>query len=164
MRAWILLVAGALTFWGCRPHVPPQHVHPPASAAHPPPEGIVYFVRRIAAATEDRLQGFSAGSEAKVIEENSEKFVVEIQGMQFEINREDATSDPDQRDRVLARAANRQAVRRVTAPIPGTEDRKFLDGEATRRRSFAEARIERLRSTIVSTSDEIAMLETEHNE
>jgi hypothetical protein len=163
MRAWILLVAGALTLWGCRPQVPPQQVavETPAPAARRAPEGIVYLLRRVAVATEDRLQGFSQGSEAKVIEESSEKLLVEIQGLQFEINREDATNDLDRRDHLLASAEEERTARLVRSRTAGTEDRKFLDEENARRRGFAEARIEGLRSTILSTREQIAMLETE---
>jgi len=168
MRAWILLLVlvGALNFCGCsKPRVPPQEVaiQTPAPTTSLAPERTVYLLRRVAAATEDSLHGFAEGSEVKVIEKRSEKLLVETQGMQFEINRQDATNDLDQRDRVLARASEREAARLVAMAMPKTEDRKFLAEENARRRSFAETRIERLRSAIQSTRVEIARLETEHS-
>jgi Fe2+ transport system protein FeoA len=135
-------------------------VETPAPAARRAPEGIVYLLRRVAAATEDRLQGFPEGSEVKVIEERPKKLLVEIQGMQFEINREDATSDLDRRDHVLA-SGEEERTARLASRTAGTEDRKFLDEENARRRGFAEARIEGLRSTILSIREQIATLETE---
>jgi hypothetical protein len=56
------------------------------------------------------LATFASGSEVKVIEERSGKLLVETQGFRFEIDQEYATSDLDQRDTVLARAAEREAA------------------------------------------------------
>lgn len=166
MRAWILLVVCALSLCTCsKPRVPTQEAtsRPPDAAAQLAPEGIVYLLRRVVAATEERLQGFPAGSEARLIEQRSEKLLVEIQGMQFEIDRENATDNVDQRDRTLARDAEQHAARLVTITASQAADRKFLQEENARRRSFAEARIEHLRSAILSASEEVAILEADYD-
>jgi hypothetical protein len=118
----------------------------------------------VVAATEERLQGFPAGSEARLIEQRSEKLLVEIQGMQFEIDRENATDNVDQRDRTLARDAERHAARLVTITASQAADRKFLKEENARRRSFAETRIEHLRSAILSAREEVAILEADYDD
>jgi DNA-binding transcriptional regulator YiaG len=169
MQTRILLVAGVLSFCGCnKPQVSPQEFAVETSAHTPgrAPEGTVYLLRRVAVATDDTLRGFAEGSEAKVIEERSEKLLVEIEGMQFEISREEATNDLDQRDAALARASEREAVRLAALAIREAEeeDRKFLAEENARRRSFAETKIAHLRSAIESAREEIARLETESND
>ena len=167
MRAWILLVVCALSLCTCsKPRVPPQEAtsRPPDAAARLAPDGIVYLLRRVVAATEERLQGFPAGSEARLIEQRSEKLLVEIQGMQFEIDRENATNNLDQRDRTLARDAERHAARPITITASQAEDRTFLKEENARRRSFAKARIERLRSAILSAREEVAILEADYDD
>jgi hypothetical protein len=166
MRAWILLAAGALNLLSCsESRISPQEATTQAQA--PPvrsaPEGIVYLLRRVAAATEDRLQGFPAGTQARVIEDRSGKLLVEIEGMQFEISRQEATDDLDQRDRVLARSTERQTVRLIRATSL-VEDREFLLEENARRRTFADAKIERLRSAILSAREEIAKQEAEYDD
>ena len=167
MRAWILLVVCALSLCACsKPRVPPQEAtsRPPDAAARLAPEGIVYLLRRVVAATEERLQGFPAGSEARLIEQRSEKLLVEIEGMQFEIDRENATDNVDQRDRTLARDAEQHSARLVTITAPQAADRKFLKEENARRRAFAEARIEHLRSAILSAREEVAILEADYDD
>ena len=84
--------------------------------------------------------------------------------MQFEIDRENATNNLDQRDRTLARDAERHAARLVTITASQAEDRTFLKEENARRRSFAVARIERLRSAILSAREEVAILEADHDD
>lgn len=165
MRAWILVAVCTLSLCTCsKPRIPPQEATTRRSdtAARLAPEGIVYLARRVVASTEERLQGFPAGSEARVIEQRSEKLLVEIQGMRFEIDRENATNDLDQRDRALARDAERDTARLVTIASQA-EDRKFLKEENDRRRRFAEARIDHLRNAILSAREEVATLEAEYN-
>jgi hypothetical protein len=168
MKARILLLVGVLNVYGCtKPQVSPQEstIATPAPTPRLASQGTVFLLRRVAVATEDSLHGLAAGSEVKVIEERPGKLLVETQGLQFEINQGDTTNDLDQRDMVLARAAEREAIRQAAMATPAqTEDQKFLAEENGRRRSLAEAQIAHLRSAIDLAKEEIARLEAEYNE
>jgi hypothetical protein len=115
-------------------------------------------------ATEESLYGLAAGTELKVIEERHGKLLVQTQGLQFMINQRDTTNDLDQRSKIIPRE-ERDSIRRVAmAARAQTEDQKFLAEENARRRSFADAQIARLCSTIDSARREIARLEAKGNE
>jgi hypothetical protein len=159
MRARILLLAVAVAFCACRkPQVSAEQssIDSRASNLHPALEGTVYLLRRIAVATEESLQGFDEGSSALIIEDRSGKLLVQVEGMQFEVNREDVTSDAEQGKALLARAAEREAAH--VAATQRAEDRRFLAEEDAQRRSFAEAKIAQLRSAIEAARAEIARL------
>ena len=122
-------------------------------------------MRRVAVATENSLYGLAEGSEVKVIEERSGKLLVEAQGLRFEIDQEYATSDLDQRETVLARAAEREAAYQAAmARRTQTEDKKFLAEENLQRRNVADAKITHLRNAIAAARDEIDRLDAENNE
>jgi hypothetical protein len=168
MQARILLLTGILIVSGCgKPQVSPQNspAATPTPAPRLAPEGTVYLLRRVAVATENSLFGLAEGSEVKVIEARSGKLLVETQGLQFEIDQEYATSDLNQRDRVLTRAAEKEAAyqaaleRRTQA-----EDKKFLAEENLQRRNFADAKITHLRNAIAAARDEIDRLDAENSE
>ncbi len=168
MQARILLLAGMLIVSGCsKPQVSPQDsaAATPAPAPRLAPEGTVYLLRRVAVATENSLYGLAEGSEVKVIEERSGKLLVEAQGLRFEIDQEYATSDLDQREAVLARAAEREAAYQAAmARRTQTEDKKFLAEEDLQRRNVADAKITHLRNEIAAARDEINRLDAENNE
>jgi hypothetical protein len=119
--------------------------------------GTVYLLRRVAVTTEDSLWGFDEGSEATIVEERSGKLLVQIQGMQFELSRQDVTTDPNLRDSLVAQAAERRQAQ--TMAMLQAEDQRFLAEEDTRRRSVTEAKIAQLRSAIDSARAEIVRLE-----
>jgi hypothetical protein len=168
MHARILLLAGMLTVCGCsKPQISPQDSAQatPAPAPRLAPQGTVYLLRRVAVATENSLYGLAEGSEVKVIEERSGKLLVEAQGLRFEIDQEYATSDLDQRETVLARAAEREAAYQAAmARRTQTEDKKFLAEENLERRNVAYAKITHLRNAIAAARDEIDRLDAENNE
>jgi hypothetical protein len=168
MQARILLLAGMLIVSGCsKPQVSPQEsaAATPAPAPRLAPDGTVYLLRRVAVATENSLYGLAEGSELKVIEERSGKLLVETQGLRFEIDQEYATSDLDQRETVLARAAEREAAYQAAmARRTQTEDKKFLAEENLQRRNVADAKITHLRNAIAAARDEINRLDAENNE
>jgi hypothetical protein len=168
MQARILLLAGMLIVSGCsKPQVSPQDsaAATPAPAPRLAPEGTAYLLRRVAVATENSLYGLAEGSELKVIEERSGKLLVEAQGLRFEIDQEYATSDLDQRETVLARAAEREAAYQAAmARRTQTEDKKFLAEENLQRRNVADAKITHLRNEIAAARDEINRLDAENNE
>ena len=168
MQARILLLAGMLIVSGCsKPQVSPQDsaAATPAPAPRLAPEGTVYLLRRVAVATENSLYGLAEGSEVKVVEERSGKLLVEAQGLRFEIDQEYATSDLDQRETVLARAAEREAAYQAAmARRTQTEDKKFLAEENLQRRNVADAKITHLRNAIAAARDEINRLDAENNE
>jgi hypothetical protein len=168
MHARILLLAGMLTVCGCsKPQISPQDSAQatPAPAPRLAPQGTVYLLRRVAIATENSLYGLAEGSEVKVIEERSGKLLVEAQGLRFEIDQEYATSDLDQRETVLARAAEREAAYQAAmARRTQTEDKKFLAEENLERRNVAYAKITHLRNAIAAARDEIDRLDAENNE
>ena len=162
MRARILLLAVALAFCACRkPQVSAEQssIDSRASNLHPALEGTVYLLRRIAVATEESLQGFDEGSAALIIEDRSAKLLVQVQGMQFEVNREDVTSDAEQGKALLARAAEREAAH--AAATQRAEDRRFLAEEDAQRRSLAEAKIAQLRREMEAARAQIARLRVE---
>ena len=148
----ILLLAGILVASGCgKPQVPLQE----SAVATPIPkprlarEGTVYLLRRVAATTENSPYGFAEGSEVNVIEERSGKLLVETQGLRFEIDQEFATCDLDQRDTVLARAAEREAAYQAAmARRMQAEDKMFLAEENLQRRHVADAKIIHLHNAI----------------
>jgi hypothetical protein len=168
MQARILLLAGMLIVCGCsKPQISPQDSAQatPAPAPRLAPQGTVYLLRRVAVATENSLYGLAEGSEVKVIEERSGKLLVEAQGLRFEIDQEYATSDLDQRETVLARAAEREAAYQAAmARRTQTEDKKFLAEENLERRNVAYAKITHLRNAIAAARDEIDRLDAENNE
>jgi hypothetical protein len=168
MQARILLLAGMLIVCGCsKPQISPQDSAQatPAPAPRLAPQGTVYLLRRVAVATENSLYGLAEGSEVKVIEERSGKLLVEAQGLRFEIDQEYATSDLDQRETVLARAAEREAAYQAAmARRTQTEDKKFLAEENLERRNVAHAKITHLRNAIAAARDEIDRLDAENNE
>lgn len=168
MQARILLLAGMLIVCGCsKPQISPQDSAQatPAPAPRLAPYGTVYLLRRVAVATENSLYGLAEGSEVKVIEERSGKLLVEAQGLRFEIDQEYATSDLDQRETVLARAAEREAAYQAAmARRTQTEDKKFLAEENLERRNVAYAKITHLRNVIAAARDEIDRLDSENNE
>ena len=168
MQARMLLLAGVLSVCGCsKPQVSPEEstIETPAPAPRRASKGTVYLLRRVAVATEDSLHGFEEGTEAKVIQERPEKLLIEVQGWHFEINHQDATNDLDLRDRILSRAAEREAARLTAMATPTqTEDQRFLAEENARRRSSTETQIAHLRRMIESARAEIARLEAEYNE
>jgi hypothetical protein len=168
MQARILLLAGMLIVCGCsKPQISPQDSAQatPAPAPRLAPQGTVYLLRRVAIATENSLYGLAEGSEVKVIEERSGKLLVEAQGLRFEIDQEYATSDLDQRETVLARAAEREAAYQAAmARRTQTEDKKFLAEENLERRNVAYAKITHLRNAIAAARDEIDRLDAENNE
>ena len=168
MQARILLLAGMLIVCGCsKPQISPQDSAQatPAPAPRLAPQGTVYLLRRVAVATENSLYGLAEGSEVKVIEERSGKLLVEAQGLRFEIDQEYATSDLDQRETVLARAAEREAAYQAAmARRTQTEDKKFLAEENLERRNVAYAKITHLRNVIAAARDEIDRLDAENNE
>jgi hypothetical protein len=161
MKARILLLASFLSLCSCSK--PPVSLGGSAIDTQPdeprPPEATVYLLRRIAVATEDTLWGFKEGTEAKLIEERSQKLLVQIEGVQFELNRDDVTSDLEKRDAVLARASERETVR-LTA-TQRAEDRKFLAEDDAKRRTFTKTKIAQLQNAIRSAREEIARLQTE---
>ena len=168
MQARILLLAGILVVSGCgKPQVPLQE----SAAATPIPkprlarQGTVYLLRRVAVTTENSLYGFAEGSEVNVIEERSGKLLVETQGLRFEIDQEYATCDLDQRDTVLARAAEREAAYQAAmARRMQAEDKMFLAEENLQRRHVADAKITHLRNAIDAAKDEIGRLDSGNNE
>jgi hypothetical protein len=168
MKARVLLVASILTLCACKkPQVSPQG----SATATPTPtprvanQGTVYLLRRVAVATEHSLYGLAPGTELKVIEDRRGKLLVQTQGLQFVINQRDTTNDLDQRSKIITREEERDSIRRIAkATRAQTEDQKFLAEENARRRSFAEAQIARLCSTIDSARREIAGLEAERDE
>ncbi len=159
MRARILLLAVTLAFCACRkPQVSAEQssLDSQAHKLRPELEGTVYLLRRVAVATNETLRGFDEGSEVIIIEDRSGKLLVEVEEMQFELNREDVTSDSEEGKALLARAAERETAR--VAAIQRSEDRKFLAEEDAQRRSFAETKIAQLRSAIEAARAEIARL------
>ena len=168
MQARILLLAGILVASGCgKPQVPLQE----SAVATPIPkprlarEGTVYLLRRVAVTTENSLYGFAEGSEVNVIEERSGKLLVETQGLRFEIDQEYATCDLDQRDTVLARAAEREAAYQAAmARRMQAEDKMFLAEENLQRRHVDDAKITHLRNAIDAAKDEIGRLDSGNNE
>jgi hypothetical protein len=168
MQARILLLAGMLIVCGCgEPQVSSQDspAATPVPAPRLAPEGTVYLLRRVAVATEDSLYGLAEGSEVKVIELRSGRLLVETQGLQFEIDQEYATSDLNQRDTALTRAAEKEAAYQADLERrTQTEDKKFLAEENLQRRNVADARITHLRNAIAAARDEIDRLDAENNE
>jgi hypothetical protein len=168
MKARVLLVASILTLCACKkPQVSPQG----SATATPTPtprvanQGTVYLLRRVAVATEHSLYGLAPGTELKVIEDRRGKLLVQTQGLQFVINQRDTTDDLDQRSKIITREEERDSIRRIAKTTRAqTEDQKFLAEENARRRSFAEAQIARLCSTIDSARREIAGLEVKRDE
>jgi len=168
MQARVLLLTGMLIVCGCgKPQVSAQDsaAATPAPAPRLAPEGTVYLLRRVAVATENSIYGLAEGSEVKVIESRSGKLLVETQGLQFEIDQEYATSDLNQRDTVLTRAAEKEAAYQAAmARRTQSEDKKFLAEENLQRRKVAAAKIAHLRSAIAAARDEIDRLDAENNE
>jgi hypothetical protein len=168
MHARILLLAGMLIVCGCsKPQISPEDSAQatPAPAPRLAPQGTVYLLRRVVVATENSLSGLAEGSEVKVIEERSGKLLVEAQGLRFEIDQEYATSDLDQRETVLAGAAEREAAYQAAmARRTQTEDKKFLAEENLERRNVANAKITHLRNAIAAARDEIDRLDAENKE
>ena len=117
----------------------------------------VYLLRRVAVTTQDSLWGFDEGAEATIVEERSGKLLVQVQGMQFELSRQDVTTDPHLRDTLVAQAAERREAQRMA--MLQAEDQRFLAEEDARRRSVTEAKIAQLRSAIASARAEILRLE-----
>ena len=127
--------------------------------------GTAYLLRRVAVATEDSLYGLAPGTELKVIEERRGQLLVQTDGLQFLINQRDTTNDLDKRRKILTREEELDSIRRIAMTNRAqTEDQKFLSEENARRRSFADAQIARLLSTIDSARREIARLEADRNE
>jgi hypothetical protein len=160
MKARILLLVGSLILGACKE----QRVssEQPAIATPSPTPRLVYLLRRVAVATENSLYGLDPGSALKVVEERSGQLLVETQGVQFEISQRDATNDPDQAQKLLARAEEEKAIRRVAMTTRlQIEDQRFLAEENARRRSLATMRVAHLRNAIDSAREEIARLEAE---
>jgi hypothetical protein len=160
MRARFLLLALVLGFCSCdKPEVSREQSSIDSHGRKPSREaaGTVYLLRRIAVATEDSLWGFDEGSEATVIEERSGKLLVQVQGMQFELSRQDVTTDPNLRDTLVAQASERREAQRMA--MLQAEDQRFLAEEDARRRSVTEAKIAQLRTAIESARAEIVRLE-----
>jgi hypothetical protein len=156
MKVRILILASSLVLVACKE----QQVAPPAPQieAPSPLPSTRYLLRRVAVATEESLSGLDAGTELQLIEERPGRLLVQAQGMQFEIDPRDTTDNPSGAKRVLLRAKEGKAVRRVA--IAGqwqTEDREFLAAENIRR-STAE-QISHLRASIDSARAHIARLE-----
>ena len=100
-----------------------------------------------------------------MIEERRGQLLVQTDGLQFVINQRDTTNDLDKRRRILTREEELDSIRRIAMTNrEQTEDQKFLSEENARRRSFADAQIARLLSTIDSARREIARLEADRNE
>ena len=167
MKARVLVLASILTLCACnKPQVSSQgsSTATPASTPRVATQGTAYLLRRVAVATEESLYGLAPGTELKVIEERHGKLLVQTQGLQFMINQRDTTNDLDQRSKIIPRE-ERDSIRRVAmAARAQTEDQEFLAEENARRRSFADAQIARLCSTIDSARREIARLEAKGNE
>jgi hypothetical protein len=159
MKARILLIVGSLVLEACK-EPPVVSSEQPVIATPSPAPRLVYLLRRVAVTTEESLYGLDAGTQLKVIAERPGELLVETQGVQFEINPSDATSDPDKAKMLLARAEEEKAVRQVAmAARLRNEDQKFLAEESIRRRSPAGMQIAHLRSAIDSAREEIARLE-----
>lgn len=155
MKARILFLLGTVLAAACQE--PQVSSDAPQIATPSPLPRALYLLRRVAVATDDSLYGLETGTELKLIEERSDGLVVEAQGMQFEIDPRDATNDPDQAERLLARAEEAKAVRRVaTVTQWQIEDQRFLAAEV--QRSTAE-QLEHLYDAIDSAKSEIAGLE-----
>ena len=98
-----------------------------------------------------------------MIEERHGKLSVQTGG-QFVINQRDTTNDLGQRIKIITRE-ERDSIRRIAIGTRAqTEDQKFLAEEDARRRSFADAQIACLCSTIGSARREIARLKAKGNE
>jgi hypothetical protein len=160
MRARFLLLALVLGFCSCnKPEGSREQssVDSPGRKLSREAAGTVYLLRRLAVSTEDSLWGFDEGSEAIIVEERSGKLLVQVQGMQFELSRQDVTTDPNLRDTLVAQAAERREAQRMA--MLQAEDQRFLAEEDARRRSVTEAKITQLRSAIASARAEILRLE-----
>ncbi len=164
VKARVLLLASILTLCACNK---PQGsaIATPTPTPRVATEATAYLLQRVAVATQDSLYGLAAGTELTVIEERHGKLLVQTQGLQFVINQRDTTNDLDQRSKIITREEERDSIRRIAIGTRAqTEDQKFLAEENARRRSFADAQIARLCSTIDSARREIARLEAKRNE
>ena len=166
MKARVLLLASILALCACnKPQVSAQGTATPTSTPRMATHGTAYLLRRVAVATEDSLYGLAPGTELKVIEERRGQLLVQTDGLQFVINQRDTTNDLEKRRKILTREEELDSIRRIAMTNRAqTEDQKFLSEENARRRSFADAQIARLLSTIDSARREIARLEADRNE
>ncbi len=161
MKARILAVMGSLIVAACKE--PQLSSEQPRIATPSPSARAVYLSRRVAVATDESLYGLEAGTELKLMEERPSRLLVEAQGVQFEIDQRDATSDRAQAERLLARAEEEKTIRQVAmATRLQIEDQKFLAQEDIRRRSAVAKQIADLHHAINSAGEEIARLEAAH--
>ena len=131
MKARILFWLGCVVLGGCNePKVSSDERENPVPA---PSTGSLYLARRVAVATEESLYGLKAGMELKLIETRPAGFLVEAEGMRFEIDARDTTRDRDLAETLLARAQPGEPIRQSAITERWQiEDRKFLAEENIR--------------------------------
>ena len=138
MKARILGLMGCLVLVGCKEVQISSDESPTRMPAAMPSPGPLYLAQRVVIATEESLYGLDAGRELKLIEELPTGFLVEADGMRFEINARQTTRDRELAEMLLAHVKERKAVGQgTTAERWRIEDRRFL-AEEDRRRSAAE--------------------------
>jgi hypothetical protein len=131
MKARILFLLGCIVLGGCNePKISSAERENPTPAPSPGP---LYLARRVAVATEESLYGLKAGMELKLIGTRPAGFLVEAEGMRFEIDARDTTRDRDLAETLLARAQPGEPIRQSAIKERWQiEDRKFLAEENIR--------------------------------